>query len=104
MKAFGNRSFKSDLVMVVRILPSTPFAFKRYLKRESEMSPTEALHVHAITWSCNNELPLNKTFNNKISDALQPLKELLNPPATLPLLASGQDGGRGSPGSFTRTA
>ena len=44
------------------------------------MSPTEALHVHAITWSCNNELPLNKTFNNKISDALQPLKELLNPP------------------------
>lgn len=39
------------------------------------MSTTEALHViHAITWSCNNELPLSETFNNKISDALQPLK------------------------------
>lgn len=62
------------------------------------MSPTEVLHViHAITWSCNNELPLNETFNNKISDALQPLRELLNPPGNFVFAGQWPGWGRGSP-------
>lgn len=71
------------------------------------MSPTEVLHViHAITWSCNNELPLNETFNNKISDALQPLRELLNPPGNFVFAGQWPGWGTGKPTfkSFTRTA